>query len=304
MFGFLMHKKLLMYPEKLMTMFSLVLKIRLRRRLFLSLFISAFFYCSHTAFAETNFSDDDTYKLLSNVLYRDSLTASEYMLERCRLDLYFPQGVKNFKTIIWFHGGGLTAGNKYIPEQLKNQEVAIVAVNYRFYPKVKAPDYIDDAAAAVAWVFNNIPQYGGNPSKIFVAGHSAGGYLTSMIGLDRSYLQKYGIEADSIAALFPFSGHAITHLTVRAERGIADTKVVVDEMAPIYHIRNDAPPYIIITGDRELEMLGRYEENAYMHRMMLLIGHPKTLLYELDGFNHGEMANPAFYILREYVKKN
>jgi hypothetical protein len=75
-------------------------------------------------------------------------------------------------------------------------------------------------------------------------------------------------------------------------------------MAPIHHIRKDAPPLILITGDREMEMLGRYEENAYLYRMMKVIGHEQTVLYELDGFNHGGMANPAFYILREYVKSH
>ena len=128
--------------------------------------------------------------------------------------------------------------------------------------------------------------------------------MTSMIGLDRSYLKKYGIEADSIAALIPFSGHAITHFTVRQEKGIEGTQVVVDELAPIHHIRKDAPPLLLITGDRDMEMLGRYEENAYMYRMMKVIGHEHTELYELDGFNHGEMANPAFYILRTYVKEH
>jgi hypothetical protein len=123
-----------------------------------------------------------------------------------------------------------------------------------------------------------------------------------MVGLDKSYLGKYGIDADSIAALVPFSGHTIAHFTVREERGISGTQVVVDELAPIFHIRKDAPPFLMITGDRELEMLGRYEENAYMYRMMKVIGHPNTVLYELDGFNHGQMADPAFYILRDYVK--
>ena len=123
-----------------------------------------------------------------------------------------------------------------------------------------------------------------------------------MIGLDKSYLQKYGVDANSIAALIPFSGHTITHFTVREERGINGTQVIVDELAPIFHIRKDAPPLILITGDRELEMLGRYEENAYMYRMMKVIGHENNLLYEMDGFNHGGMANPAFYILRDYIK--
>ena len=206
--------------------------------------------------------------------------------------------------MVWFHGGGLKAGNKFIPEQLRDQGFAIVAVNYRFYPKVKCPAYIEDAAASVAWVLKNIEAYGGDKNKIFISGHSAGGYLTSMVGLDKSYLQEYGLDANSIAGLIPFSGHTITHFTIREERGIDESKVVVDEFAPMYHIRKDAPPLILITGDREMEMLGRYEENAYMYRMMKVIGHKNTVLYELDGFDHGGMANPAFYILRDYIKNH
>ena len=61
-----------------------------------------------------------------------------------------------------FHGGGLTSGNRHIPEQLKNQNIAVVAVNYRLGPKAVCPDYIDDAAASIAWVFKNIQNYGGD----------------------------------------------------------------------------------------------------------------------------------------------
>lgn len=69
--------------------------------------------------------------------------------------------------------------------------------------------------------------------------------------------------------------HAITHFTVRQERGIEGTQPVVDELAPLYHVRKDAPPLLLITGDREMEMMGRYEENAYRMRMMKVVGHPE-----------------------------
>jgi len=248
--------------------------------------------------------NEATYLQEKDILYREGRNISDYMQERCRLDIYYPKNKKGYSTVVWFHGGGLKAGNKFIPEQLRDQGFAIVAVNYRFYPKVKCPAYIEDAAASVAWVLKNIEAYGGDKNKIFISGHSAGGYLTSMVGLDKSYLQEYGLDANSIAGLIPFSGHTITHFTIREERGIDESKVVVDEFAPMYHIRKDAPPLILITGDREMEMLGRYEENAYMYRMMKVIGHENTVLYELDGFDHGGMANPAFYILRDYIKNH
>lgn len=243
------------------------------------------------------------YKLEKDILYRTSTLAlnDEYINERCRLDIYYPEE-QDFTTVVWFHGGGLKAGNKHIPEKLKEKGIAVIAVNYRLYPKVKCPVYIDDAAAAVAWTFDNIEKYGGNKNKIVVSGHSAGGYLTSMLGLDISYLDEYDINANNIAMLVPFSGHTITHFTVREERGIAGTRAIIDEFAPLYHVRNDAPPLVLITGDRELEMLGRYEENAYMYRMMKVAGHKKTKIYELDAFNHGGMASPALEILLKEVK--
>ena len=244
-----------------------------------------------------------TYKTENNISYRSGENLDDYMKDRCKLDVYVPENIDSFTTLVWFHGGGLTAGQKSIPERLKNKKMAVVAVNYRLSPKVKSPAYIDDAAAAVAWVFKNISRYGGDPKKIVISGHSAGGYLASMIGLDKHYLAAYGIDANAIQKLVPFSGQMITHFEIRKERGIKDTHPVVDEFAPQFHVRADAPPLYLITGDRELEMLGRYEENAYMSRMMKLSGHKQTTLYELDGFDHGGMAEPAFDLLLKILRK-
>lgn len=246
-----------------------------------------------------------SYLTFKNIAYYPQSTPypqDEYKKNRCILDLYFPKDKKNFSTIVWFHGGGLMKGKKELPEQLKNQGMAIVGVNYRMYPKILSPVYIQDAAAAVAWVFNNISKYGGDKSKIFISGHSAGGYLTSMVGLDKRWLNEHNIDANNIAGLIPFSGHTITHFTVRKERGIDKTKIIVDDMAPLYHIRKDAPPLFLITGDRELEMLGRYEENAYMYRMMKVVGHKETKLQEIKNIGHG-MTKLGFPFLVEEVKR-
>ncbi len=252
----------------------------------------------------TGFTSDSAYSVQYGIsYYEDSVTNSDpYIKERCVLDIYYPENQKDFPTVIWFHGGGINSGNKWIPGELKDRGVAVIAVNYRLSPMVKCPAYLEDAAAAVAWTFKNIERFGGDPSKIIVSGHSAGGYLASMIGLDKKWLAKFGIDADEIALLVPFSGHTITHLTIRKERGISDTQPIVDEFAPLFHIRPDAPPMVLILGDRELEMLGRYEENAYFWRMMKVIGHDKIKLYELDGFDHGGMLDPAFLLLQKEIE--
>lgn len=243
------------------------------------------------------------YSLERDVPYRVGDGLTEYMAERCVLDVYYPAETDGFATVVWFHGGGLKAGKKSVPKGLQEKGIAVVAVNYRLAPKVKSPAYIEDAAAAVAWTFENIEGYGGARDKIFVSGHSAGGYLTSMVGLDKQWLAAHDIAADDIAGLIPYSGHTITHFTIRDERGLKDTKVVVDEFGPLFHARADAPPLLLITGDRELEMLGRYEENAYLWRMMQVVGHPDTRLHELDGYNHGQMAEPAHPLLVRFVRE-
>ncbi|MEH0153841.1 alpha/beta hydrolase [Limibacter armeniacum] len=235
--------------------------------------------------------------------YSDDINKSDaYINERCVLDIYYPKNVTDFPTIVWFHGGGLTGGQKELPAALQEKGVCVIGVNYRLYPKIKAPTYIEDAAAAVSWAFKHIKEYGGDPSLIFVSGHSAGGYLASMVGLDKSWLGKHDIDANDIAGLIPFSGHTITHFTVREERGIPGTQPIVDNLAPLYHVRPDASPLLLITGDRELEMLGRYEENAYLMRMMKVAGHKDTRLFELDGYGHG-MTEPAFPLLLNEVKR-
>ena len=257
----------------------------------LFLFISINIYAQQQYITQTNIK-----------YYSDSVNAKDsYLSEICTLDLYYPQNVKNYSTIVWFHGGGLTDGNKEIPKALMEKGYAVVGVGYRLSPKAKAPAYIEDAASAVAWVFNNIEKYGGSTKLIFVSGHSAGGYLGMMIALNKAYLGKYSIDANKIAGLIPFSGQAITHYTIRKEEGIRNTQPTIDQYAPLFFVRADAPPMLLITGDREKELLGRYEENAYLCRMMKLNGHSRTTLYELQGFDHGGMAEPAFPLLLKEV---
>ena len=215
------------------------------------------------------------YTEVHDIPYKESEEA--YVKERCKLDIYYPEDTTGCPVVVWFHGGGLTQGNKSFPWKLKEKGMVLVAVNYRLLPKVEINECLDDAAAAVAWVFREIGKYGGDKRKIFVSGHSAGGYLTAMIGLDKKWLANYQTDANEIAGL--------------------------DEYAPLFHVRKDAPPLVLITGDRNIELFGRYEENAYMWRMIKLTGHAETYLYEIDGHGHGSMAEPAYHILEQHIRK-
>ena len=87
------------------------------------------------------------------------------------------------------------------------------------------------------------------------------------------------------------------------ERCKLDVYYPVDQYAPLTYVRPDAPPIVIISGDRELELYGRYEEQAYFWRMLKLIGHKDVTLYEMQGYDHGAMAQPAYYILKQHIKR-
>lgn len=244
-----------------------------------------------------------TWATETDIPYRTGPELTDAMRERCRLDVHHPTGSRDFATVVWFHGGGLTGGSRSVPGALREKGVAVVAAGYRLSPQAKAPAYLEDAAAAVAWTFRHIAEYGGATNRIFISGHSAGGYLAAMLGLDRRWLAAHGIDANAIAGLVPFSGQCVTHFTIRGERGIPPKQPVIDDLAPLFHVRADAPPLLLITADRNLELYGRYEENAYLWRMMKEIGHTGTELLELQGYDHGQMAEPAFPLLLRFIAR-
>lgn len=242
-----------------------------------------------------------TYKVENNISYITANEKDAYRKERCKLDIYYPSDKKDFSTVVWFHGGGLEGGSKNFPEQLMNQGFAIVAVNYRLSPRAKNPSYIIDAAEAVAWVMKHIADYGGRTDRIFVSGHSAGGYLTLMLALDKQYLSRFGADADKIAAYLPISGQTVTHFTIRKERGLPDGIPVVDEYAPVNKARRDTPPLVLLTGDKSLEMASRYEENALLESVLRNLGNKNVKLYEMQGFDHGQVCAPACVFVANYL---
>ena len=240
---------------------------------------------------------DEPFKVSDISLALKPETAARYRKERCKLDIYYPKTRKPFKTLVWFHGGGLTGGEKYIPEQLLKKGIAVVAVNYRLSPRAKSPAAVQDAAAAVAWVFKHIAEYGGDPSQVYVSGHSAGGYQALMLALDKQWLAAEGIDADAVAAYYPISGQTATHFSIRTERGISFTTPLVDCMAPLGNVRKLGTRLILFTGERSREMMARYEENLYLKSVLEGIGNPEIPIYEFPGTDHGTVLTPAFEVI-------
>jgi acetyl esterase/lipase len=232
------------------------------------------------------------YVKVSDILYRQEQSNSEYARTQCKLDLYYPKDTKDYPVIVWFHGGGLTRGNRQsgisFAKRFTAEDIGVVLVSYRFSPKVKHPEYIEDAAAAVAWTFNNISKYGGDQGKIYISGHSAGGYLAAIVGMDERYMEKHNMSVQRIAGLIPISGQMVTHTTIIAEREIPKGTIVVDEFAPIYHTSKIGPACLCICGDRDMPM--RCDENVFFIAGLKSAGNKYANYLEVKGRNHGSIA--------------
>lgn len=158
----------------------------------------------------------------------------------CKTDICLPEG-KDFPTVVYFHGGGLEAGDKAegnlreIAEYAAARGIAFLSANYRMYPYAKFPQYIEDAANAVSFAVREIKNYGGN-GDIFVSGQSAGAYLAMMLCFDKRYLMKNGVSPLQIKGWLIESAQQTVHFNVLRERGEDKRKERLDEAAPLWFV--------------------------------------------------------------------
>lgn len=247
-----------------------------------------------------------------DIPYKTGDTLTDYERTRCKVDLYLPDDAKDFAVVVWFHGGGLTGGDKNSAEalgkQLAEHHIALVAANYRLSPKVQYPAYVEDAAAAVAWVKANLPARGGDAKTLFIAGHSAGGYLAAMLGFDSRWLEAVGMKTTDIAGLIPVAPQVFTHMAIREERGIEnpETTPVIDDAAPAYHIRKEAPPMRILLGDHDYPV--RLEECQYFVAMLKHAGNTTSDLHVIPDRTHGSIGSkladaddPGLKLMLEFI---
>ena len=264
------------------------------------------------------------YRFEADIPYYDALTPTEanqigdadYRAERCRLDLYLPPksdapDAEKFPVLVWFHGGGLSGGSKSVPGPLKNKGLGVVAVNYRLSSKrAKCPDYLVDAAAAVAWTLDRIEEYGGDPKRVYVSGHSAGGYLTAMLALDPKWLGLFGKSNMDLAGALPVSGQVTTHFQILNERYgrnvTPSNPAEIDELAPLHFTTKKAPPIHLLVGDSKIEWPGRVEENALLAAMLRIPKDHGAVEYRsFPNTDHGTVLAPSLeYILGVIIPTN
>ncbi len=237
-------------------------------------------------------------KVVKDVAYKDDVVSlTPYEQERCKLDLTVPVGAKGFPTFVWFYGGGLKNGSKdlrgeycaEIRESFAQAGVAVVTPDYRLSPKAKYPAYVDDAAAAFAWTVKHIAEHGGDPRKVFIGGHSAGGYLSLLVAFDPERLKPHGLTLGSVAGVAQVSGQVLTHFTVREERGQPRYGITSDAAAPAFHIRKSLPPVLTIYAQND--MISRAEENQFFVATLKAAGHTENYSLRVEGRDHATVGH-------------
>lgn len=150
------------------------------------------------AVAESNVS-----RVLSGIAYGGD--------PRQRLDLYVPAaGQGSFPVVLFFFGGSWNSGSRadyrFVGEALASRGIMVIIADYRLYPQVRYPDFLDDSALAAAWTIANVQTHGGDPKRIYVMGHSAGAYNAAMLALDPRWMAKVGASPASFAGWIGLAG--------------------------------------------------------------------------------------------------
>ena len=235
----------------------------------------------------------ETYGKVEIIKDVDYATGPEYRDNRGKLDVYLPKGRKDFPFLIFYHGGGMSKGNKAAMERIAKRFVmegfGVAAPNYRLAPEFQYPAFIQDAARAFRYIYDHLPEYGGDRERIYVSGGSAGGYLTALLTLNARFLKAVGLSDKNIGASLPISG-LMDVSRAGARLGVVwdDDPKTVKDASPMAHVRKDAPPILIMFADGETE--DRHEQNVLMYEALKKAGHPDVAMKELKDRTHTTIA--------------
>lgn len=175
-------------------------------------------------------------------------------LERQKLDVYAPEGEARYLPVaVFFYGGSWQNGRRqdyrFVAQALVNRGIIAVIPDYRLYPEVKFPTFIEDGALAVSWVANNISGFGGDVSRLFLMGHSAGAYIAAMLALNSSYLEHAGLNTRWLKGFVGLAG-PYDFLPLKSSKlirifGGADG---MPETQPITFALAKTPPVLLLHG--------------------------------------------------------
>jgi arylformamidase len=201
-------------------------------------------------------------KVIKDIPYADAAKGDR----RRSFDLYLPANLNPKPPLLIFVHGGfwMLSDDEYligphIAETLTRDGVAVALARYRLAPAARHPAQAEDVAAAVASLHRSAERYGYDSKRIFLAGHSAGGHLASLVALDSSYLRRYGFGPDILAGVVSLSGiyDLMPSWPVSQEQLTATTKAfegsaaALKKAAPVHHVRSNAPAFLILTAEND-----------------------------------------------------
>lgn len=172
------------------------------------------------------------------------------------MDVYRPLAApaEPWPVVVFFYGGSWQRGERaqyrFVGRQLARHGVLAVVADYRTYPRAGFPDFMDDAARAVRRVRDEAPAWGGDPHRIFLAGHSAGAHIVALLGTDSRYLQRYGISPRSLAGVIGLSGPYDFEITGDL-RPVFGSEGSWPQAQPVNFVDGNEPPFLLIHGERD-----------------------------------------------------
>ena len=177
-------------------------------------------------------------------------------LPRQKLDLYLPRQVAApAPVVIFFYGGGWEEGSRgdyrFVGAALAAKGIAVAIPDYRVYPEVVFPSFVEDGALAAKWVQDNAAGLGGDPRRLYLMGHSAGAHIAAMLSLNHKYLEAAGFDRRAVAGLIGLSG-PYDFLPLKSAR----LKEIFGDPAPrltqpIDFVDSSAPPALLVTGSAD-----------------------------------------------------
>ncbi len=178
---------------------------------------------------------------------------------RRMLDVYVPAGLDRTKpapVVLFFYGGSWRFGKKsdyrFVADALTAKGIVTVIADYRLYPEVAYPELLDDPAAAAAWVVTHIASYGGDPARLFIAGHSAGAYDAAMIAYDPRWLARYGLEPKRFRAFIGLAGpYNFLPISDAGAKEVFHWPDTPADSQPIHHVAKDSIPALLIAANHD-----------------------------------------------------
>lgn len=222
-----------------------------------------------------------------------------------KLDIFLPDDPSPSLPVFCFlHGGGWYTGHKewvsFMAPAVLAAPAIFVTPSYRHAPAAQFPAQIDDCADAIAWVHKNIANYGGNPTRIHLGGHSAGAHLAALTALRRDTLMARGLPSDVIKACYPVSGrydlgersaHGAGAAPVRNGQSLVEsflgTPANVAAASPIWQVSGNTTPFFVAVGSRDL---GGFVEQARAFVAALRKQRGVVHFQEFEDYDHFMMS--------------